>query len=191
LNVSEIAIIDEIIETGKLLKRNGLICSTDGNISVRNGDNIYITPGGYDKGGLRRNEIIKLDINKLNYNNDNKIKPSMEVNMHLHSYMKDKIIKAIVHTHAPFSTAFASKGILPDRDRLLESELLPDICIIDDYEPGSIELANEVSKKVKDYHIMLLKRHGVIVFSESLKVAYETIERFEFLCRINLYSKLL
>jgi len=191
LNVSEITIIDEIIEIGKSLKRNGLICSTDGNISVRNGDNIYITPSGYDKGGLKRNEIVKLDIKKLEYNVDSEIKPSSEVNMHIRSYMNDKIIKAIVHTHAPFSTAFASKGILPNRERLLESELLPDICMIDDYEPGSIELANEVSKNVKDYHIMLLKRHGVIVFSESLKMAYETIERFEFLCRVNLYSNLL
>lgn len=191
MDVFEIAIIDEIIETGKSLKRNGLLYSTDGNISVRNGDIIYITPSGYDKGELKRNEIIRLDINRLEYNVDSRIKPSTEVNMHLHSYMNDKIIQAIVHTHAPFSTAFASKGILPSRGGLLESELLPNICLIDDYNPGSIELANEVSKKVKDYHIMLLKRHGVIVFSESLKMAYETLERFEFLCRINLYSKLL
>ena len=188
--VKETDIRFEIVYAGKRLKEGGLVTSTDGNISIKDDKYIFITPSGYNKGELNESDIIKISIDAERI--DNVIpKPSMEFFMHQFIYRKRPDIRAIVHTHAPFSTSFAVKGSIPDYSLLLESEYLPEASLLGEFKPGSMELARAAGDTSKNYDIILLKKHGVIVLGKDMKKVLEITERFEFLCRINIYSKLL
>lgn len=48
--VKETDIRFEIVYAGKRLKEEGLVTSTDGNISIKDDKYIFITPSGYNKG---------------------------------------------------------------------------------------------------------------------------------------------
>ena len=188
--VNEFIIRNEIVNAGKRLKSEGLIVSTDGNISFRGKDCIFITPSGYDKGDLRDEDIVRVD------NGSKSIegilpKPSMEIFMHMAVYENRNDINAIIHTHAAFSTVFAIRGISPDYGVLLESEMLPKAVILGEYKPGSRELAEQVGQAGGESNIILLKKHGIVVLGENMEKALETVERFEFLCKVNIFSNLL
>ncbi|NIA22763.1 MAG: hypothetical protein GWP03_01135 [Proteobacteria bacterium] len=188
--VKEKDIRAEIVYAGKRLKEEGLITSTDGNISIRFNNHIFITPSGYAKGEVSEDDIVKINLDAKKTENFTP-KPSMEFFMHQSIYKRRPDIEAIIHTHAPFSTSFAVKGIIPDYSLLLESELLPGAAVVGEFKPGSMELAREAGKISGNHDIMLLKKHGIIVLGKEMKKVLESTERFEFLCKINIYSRLL
>ena len=73
----------QIIEAYKRHLDLGLNVGSEGNISVRKNDLIYITPSGIDinKIGKKHISVISLDGFK-----ENKIKPSSELDLHLMLY---------------------------------------------------------------------------------------------------------
>ncbi len=187
---NEAAIENVIIQAGKRLHSAGLIASSDGNISVRKNNRIYITPSGVNKGFLKKNDIVSVPVEIVSIE-DITPKPSIEFFMHKAVYEGRSDINAVIHVHSPFSTVFAARGILPDYSTLLETKLLPKADIVAEFEPGSIELADAVGKSAKEYDLILLKRHGLVAMGADMDIALNNIERFEFLCKIDLYLKFL
>jgi len=76
-----------------------------GNLSVRDGNNVYITPSGICKGFLKEDMIVKTDMNGNIL--EGMYKPSSEIKLHLEAYKKRKDIYSVVHAHPPYTTAYA------------------------------------------------------------------------------------
>lgn len=75
---------DKIVKILKKLIKNGLTTISGGNISIKSGDSIYITPKGIDKGNLQQDDIV--------YTTDGKIwkgkfSPSTEYPFHCIMYV--------------------------------------------------------------------------------------------------------
>ena len=164
--------IKEIISVSNEIYDKGLVPGKAGNISKRikssNGDIVAITPTLKSLANLKEEDIVLVD---MNGNVLSKGKPSSEVNMHLEIYKKRPDVNAIVHTHSTYATgfAFSDKKI----KRLegfgeIKNEYLPYI----EYEkPGSAQLAKNASEKIIGEDVLILKKHGVICVSDSLKEA--------------------
>ena len=164
--------INEIISVSNEIYNKGLVPGKAGNISKRikssNGDIVAITPTLKSLAILKEEDIVLVD---MNGNVLSKGKPSSEVNMHLEIYKKRPDVNAIVHTHSTYATgfAFSDKKI----KRLegfgeIKNEYLPYI----EYEkPGSAQLAKNASEKIIGEDVLILKKHGVICISDSLKEA--------------------
>ncbi len=164
--------ISEIISVSNEIYDKGLVPGKAGNISKRikssNGDIVAITPTLKSLANLKEEDIVLVD---MNGNVLSKGKPSSEVNMHLEIYKKRPDVNAIVHTHSTYATgfAFSDKKI----KRLegfgeIKNEYLPYI----EYEkPGSAQLAKNASEKIIGEDVLILKKHGVICVSDSLKEA--------------------
>lgn len=164
--------ISEIISVSNEIYDKGLVPGKAGNISKRikssNGDIVAITPTLKSLSNLKEEDIVLVD---MDGNVLSKGKPSSEVNMHLEIYKKRPDVNAIVHTHSTYATgfAFSDKKI----KRLegfgeIKNEYLPYI----EYEkPGSAELAKNASEKIIGEDVLILKKHGVICVSDSLKEA--------------------
>lgn len=98
---------DAIIETGRQLYLQGLTVGTDGNISCRVSDNaLWTTATGARKGFLTDEWLVKTDLQGSILEGIRK--PSSELKMHLCLYAHNPRARAAVHTHPPFSTAFAA-----------------------------------------------------------------------------------
>ena len=70
----------QIIETYKKHLDIGLNIGSEGNISIRDNQKVYITPSGIDIKDLKEKHISILDLDGIK---NNKIKPSSEVDLHL------------------------------------------------------------------------------------------------------------
>ena len=94
------------------LHAQGWVAACDGNVSLRTGKRILITPGGRYKGLVRADEIAEMDLDGRVLSGH----PSSERVMHLEIYRSCPEARAVVHAHPPFATAWTIA--FPEADEL-------------------------------------------------------------------------
>ena len=164
--------IKEIIDVSNEIYNKGLVSGEAGNISARfkseTGDFIAITPTLKSLSDLKEEDIVLVDFDGNSLTNG---KPSSEVNMHLEIYKKRDDVKGIVHTHSPYATGFAFSSKKIKRYEGFGEIKKPYLSSIEYEKPGTDELAKKASEGIADEDVLILKNHGVICVSDSLKEA--------------------
>lgn len=160
--------IYEIIAVGNEIYDKGLVSGKSGNISARFGDVVAITPTLKSLSNLNEEDIVLVD---MDGNVLTRGKPSSEVNMHLNIYKKRSDVTAIVHTHSPYATGFAFSNKRLKRLEGFGEIKNPYLSYIEYEKPGTDELAKSASEGIGDEDVLILKNHGVICVSDSLKEA--------------------
>ena len=160
--------IAEIIRVSNEIYDKGLVSGKWGNISARFGDAVAITPTLKSLSNLNEEDIVLVNMEGEVLTNG---KPSSEVNMHLEIYKKRPDVKAIVHTHSPYATGFAFSDKKLKRMEGFGEIKNPYLSSIEYKKPGTDELAKSASEGIGDEDVLLLKNHGVICVSDSLKEA--------------------
>ncbi|MCK5125693.1 MAG: class II aldolase/adducin family protein [candidate division Zixibacteria bacterium] len=177
-------IVNKIAEIGASLYRKGMIAGTDGNISARiNSTEILITASGKAKGALTEQDMVTVNLQGNVISSSGK--PSSEVNMHLHLYNKRDDIKACVHAHPPYTTAFAVAGVPLNEHILPEVALfVGDIAFTEFAFPGTNEVAESLDKYIQTHDAFVLKNHGLVTVGRSLTEAFHRQEIVEHFARI-------
>lgn len=181
----------EIVKICNLLYEKNFIKSTDGNVSVRIGENkILITPTNKSKFQLNPKDLVIIDLNGKKISG--KLNPSGEFRLHTTIYQCRKDVNAIIHAHPIYSTAFSVSGID------LMQNVLPEVVItlggvpLTEYATlYTEELPQSILKYVFKYNAILLKNHGVVTFDKDLFSAYYKLEKVEHLAQIIYISKTL
>lgn len=93
-----------VIAAAQRLNPLGINQGTSGNVSVRAGDGLLITPSGLPYDGLKPSQIVWMD---LDGRYDRKWQPSSEWRFHCDILRARPDIEAVVHTHAAKATALA------------------------------------------------------------------------------------
>lgn len=181
---------DDIVEVGRRLYARGLISGNEGNISVRDGDFLYVTPAGVCKGFLTPDMIVKADLEGQRVDGTHRV--STEVMMHTAVYRRRPDAMAVVHAHPPTATAFAVAGIPLDQPLIAEAVVtLGPVPVIPYGTPSTAELADNVSNAICDHQGLLLANHGALTVGDSAFRAWERMETVEQLARIALAARLL
>ena len=161
----------------------GLVVGSSGNVSLRAGDVIYITPSGIPYRYLRPELIVELDTNGNPLRGISE--PSSEWRMHLLIYREIPEVKAVVHTHSPYATAAAVKGrleCLHDEAALLFGREVP---VARHAPPGTWELARAAVEALKgERHVCLLSCHGAVATGSTLTEALHRAAALEEAARI-------
>ena len=160
--------MENIAQVSKSIYDKGLVSGKAGNISVRSGDVVAITPTLKSLGNLTSEDIVLVDLTGKVLT---KGKPSSEVNMHLEIYKARSDVKSIVHTHSPYATGFAFSQKKLKRLEGFGEIKNPYIQSVEYEKPGSMELALSVRDKIKDEDVLILKNHGVICVGDTLDEA--------------------
>ncbi|NUM33876.1 MAG: class II aldolase/adducin family protein [Candidatus Brocadiae bacterium] len=181
---TEIEIREEICNIGHRLYSQNYIVGTDGNMSARLPGNVLLfTPSGVCKGNMTPEQILKTDME------GNKIagqgKPSSEIQMHLMVYKHRPDVRAVVHAHPPFAVSLTIVG------ESLEKVLIPEVIVhlgsipTAPYQtPGSLALAQSLCPFLEKSDTILLARHGIVAFAETLTQAYYKLECAEYAAKI-------
>ncbi len=180
----------ELIEYGKLAGVKNFTPGFSGNLSARCGDKILITATGTANGYLSEDDfaLIDFDGNKI----DGDKKPSSEKMLHVEFYRQREDINYIFHVHSPYLTAFSAAGKALDKNILAEIVYCFDYIPLAEYAlPGSKELVVNTSKFFKDFDVVLMANHGVIVGGKDVKDAYLKLELCEAYAQTVLFSNLL
>ena len=148
----------DIVEVGRRLYARGLIGGNEGNVSVRKGDTLFVTPAGVCKGFLTPEMIVRTDLEGRPQGGG---RASSEILMHTAVYRRRADVRAVVHAHPPTATGFAAAGIPLDRPLIAEAVVtLGAVPIIPYGQPSTTELAQSVGDAICTAHALLMANHG-------------------------------
>lgn len=177
---------DQLVMIMQRIYGYGMTTTSGGNLSIldSSGD-IWITPGGIDKGSLHRNDIIQI---KPDGTIIGKHKPSSEFPFHQLVYRKRPDIKAVIHAHPPALVSFSIVRKIPN------TRLIPNVNMVcgevglAEYGlPGSLDLGEKVADVFeKGYDTVVLENHGVVVGAENLFKAFMAFETLDFCARLEI-----
>ncbi len=95
----------QLLSTAQRLHIIGLSAAATGNVSVRCGDDLLITPSGMDYAELQAEDMVRLDA--AGRVTDGQRRPSSEWRIHRDLYRARPEFGAIVHSHSACATAIA------------------------------------------------------------------------------------
>lgn len=171
---------DRIVTAYRRLADANLLPLSSGNISVRHGDDILITPTGASA-DLHADDLVVIDF-------DGRAKgsgiPSSEWAMHAEIYLQRPDAEAVVHTHGDACTALSChRRALPPFHYMIASFGGSDVPCTP-YAPfGSRELAQHAGRALKERSACLLANHGMICLASSVEAAAKSALKLEMLVR--------
>ena len=185
-------ISERIVKAGRELYAHGLVKGTSGNISAKipGTDTFLIKPSGARLEVLKPEELVLVDHVGNKIRGESNV--SRETRMHAAIYRTRKDAQAVVHTHAPTSTAFgiAKTEILPLQIEMFM--LLPNgVPVIPFQPPGSESLAEAVQKKILDSDAVILENHGIVTVGSTIEAACSLNEMVEEGAKVQLLTMLL
>ena len=171
----------DVIEYANRMLTEGLVKGTSGNVSVRVGDQVAITPGSVSYPDITPDLVAIVD---LDGNHVGGGRPSSETPLHTLVY-RESDAEAVVHTHSIYATTLAcTVDELPAVHYMIHA-FGGDTVDVSDYERfGSDELAAAVHKALGDRRGVLLRNHGAVVHGPSLSRAYDLAVLLEWLSEL-------
>lgn len=180
----------ELIEYGKLCGEKNMTPGISGNISARCSDGVLITVSGSANGYLSEDDFVLIDFDGNVIEGDKK--PSSEKMLHIEYYKQRSDINYILHMHSPYLSSFAACRIALDEPVMPENIFYFGQIPLAEYGlPSSKDLVEKTSVYFKDYNVILMANHGVIVGDSDLKSAYLKLELAESYAQVILNTKLL
>jgi L-fuculose-phosphate aldolase len=181
----------EIIEIGKRMYQKGYVVASEGNMSIRLGENrILVTPAGKNKGFLEDKDLVIVDLKGKKVSGN--LEPSSELKIQLFVYQRRKDVFAAVHAHSPYSLAFACAHI-PLSETLLPEVImfLGKIPLTPYATPTTEEVPNSLSPFIEKHNAFLLENHGVLTLGKDIYEAYNRLEMVERLAKVSLLCEIL
>ncbi|MBA4364645.1 MAG: class II aldolase family protein [Coprothermobacter sp.] len=180
----------KLVEIAKRLYERNMNAALGGNVSIRMGNEIAMTPAGINKGFMTEDDVVVVDMEGNKLRGDGK--PSSEGKMHYEIYKLRPDVHAVIHTHPPFAVGFAlAHHDLPD-DILPEATvLLGHVPCLPYVTPSTIELAREVAQGLAHRNAAFMANHGAITVGADLEEAYNRMELLEQTCMSVLYASVL
>lgn len=153
-------IIQELFE----LKKKGLLDRNNGNLSVKAGKGMIITPTGKYMGDIIESDLVYVkgvnESAKLVMSIGTK-QPSSEAIMHWLIYENFPKVGAVLHFH--------DETLLKNHKKFIETER--------HYDYGTLELAHEVMKTLKKSDFIILKEHGALAIGKDIESCHKLLEK--------------
>ncbi|MCB2212464.1 class II aldolase/adducin family protein [bacterium] len=169
----------ELIEVGQRLDQRTLISGTEGNVSVRLGqDSILITQSGTMLGRLMQEDFVRVGLSSGELL-DKHGKPTSELGAHLSAYRSDPNIQAIVHAHPRSCVALTLRGWTLEGIPLPEAAYaIGSVPTCAFAVPGSDEGGEVMAQWAAKRDALVFDRHGAFTFG---KTPFEAQARMEML----------
>jgi L-fuculose-phosphate aldolase len=159
-----------LVDHARRLVAGGYVVGADGNLSVRDGDSILITPTriAYDR--LSPEDIVTMDADSR----------SSEWAVHSAVYAVRSDVNAVIHAHPVYAC------VLAVRDERLE-ELLDEVAAVlggavevaEYASSGSAELGYNAVAALGGRHAVILANHGAVTVGADLEEAFYRLEVLE------------
>jgi L-fuculose-phosphate aldolase len=178
-----------VARTMRSVYERGLTTLSGGNISALSPEgDIWITPGGVDKGSLGPEDIVRAG---REGNADGTRRPSSELPFHRAAYLSRPGIGALLHAHPPALVAFSAARRLPDPDFLPSLGPACGRLGIADYAlPGSDALGEAVAARLAEgCDAVILENHGVVVAGACLSEAFRRFVALNALARMEIAAR--
>ncbi|GEC04339.1 aldolase [Streptomyces spinoverrucosus] len=172
---------EQLVATARRTVADGLVVGTSGNVSVRVGDTILVTPSGVPYDRLTPDDMTGVDLDGRQVRGT--LVPTSELPMHLAVY-RTTDARAVVHTHAVHATAVST--LVPELPLIhyMAAALGGPVRVAPYATYGTDELAENMLRALSDRSGCLLQNHGTITYGTTLPQAYDRTAQLEWMCRL-------
>lgn len=175
---------ERVCELGRELLERELTRGTGGNVSVRAGSGIAVSPSGIPYGDVTP-EMVPL-VDESGDPVDGEWEASNETPMHAQIYRERDDAGGIVHTHSPYASTFASLGQAIPATHYLVAYAGREVPVAGYAHPGTEELGQlAVGALGDDHDACLLQNHGVVALGEDGGDALETAVMVEYCAQVH------
>lgn len=161
----------------KLLYERGLVSAFAGNVSVRAGSGMVITPSGLHRALIDKEDIVVIDLEGRKV--WGKRRPSSEWRMHAAIYMTRSDVDAVVHAHPVNLVSLTMRGKELKGPLELSVFFGGSVPVVEELPPGSEELASRVVEVLGQGRAVVLKAHGAVTVGRDVWEAEGLIEVLE------------
>jgi L-fuculose-phosphate aldolase len=170
-----------VAETGRRMTADGLVTGTAGNVSVRVGDLVAVSPSGMDYQAIRPEDVCVVDLAGAAV--DGPHRPSSETPLHLTVYATTDA-RAVVHHHGLHSTAIsvALQSLPAVHYYITRLGGSPRVAPYATY--GTPELAAAVESALQGRTAALMQNHGAVAYGDTLEQAYDRAHLVEWLAQL-------
>jgi L-fuculose-phosphate aldolase len=172
---------ERVADACRRLAAAGQVIGTGGNVSERCGDVFAVSPSGAHLGELEAERVTVVDLDGAVVAGD--LPPTSELDLHLGIYRRYDA-GAVVHTHAPVSTALSC---VIDEVPCIHYQmlLLGGAVRVAPYATfGTPELAAATLDALEGKLAALMANHGAVVHGPSLAKALELSDLLEWACGV-------
>jgi L-fuculose-phosphate aldolase len=171
----------QVAEAARSLAAAGLVSGTSGNLSVREGERIAVSPTGAVLADLQPEQVTVIDLDGAVVGDG--LAPTSEVDLHLEVYRRYGA-GAVVHTHAPMATALS---VVLDEVPVVHYEMLllgGPVRVAPYRTFGTRELAQEVADALEGRTAALMSNHGTVTWGGDMAGALRATEVLEWACTV-------
>ncbi|WP_326649076.1 class II aldolase/adducin family protein [Streptomyces sp. NBC_01750] len=172
---------EDLVATARRTAAEGLVVGTSGNVSVRVGGLVLVTPSGVPYDRLTSEDAVAVDLDGNQVLGD--LAPTSELPLHLEVYRNTGAV-AVVHTHAVHATAVST--LVPELPLIhyMAAALGGPVRVAAYALYGTEELAENMLSALRDRTGCLLQNHGTVTYGDSLDQAYDRTAQLEWMCRL-------
>jgi L-fuculose-phosphate aldolase len=163
------------------LAGEGLVIGTAGNLSVRAGEHVVVTPTGCLLSDVSPDEMAVVDLDGSPLDGP---APTSELGLHLGVYQRFDWAGGVVHTHSPMATAI---GCVLDELPPIHYQMLSlggAVKVAPYATFGSDELHEHVLAALEGHTAALMKNHGTLTCGTGLDSAVEATLLLEWACSL-------
>ncbi len=172
---------EDLVGHGRDLVSSGLCVGTSGNLSIRCGEVVVLTPSGipYDRLQAEAMCVVTLDGEIVEAPSP----PSSETPMHLAVY-RSTPAKAVVHTHSPYATVLSTVVQELPPIHYVIAGLGGSVRVAPYATFGSRELAENMAQGLEGRTAVILQNHGTITYGHTLEQAFSRSVTLEWLATL-------
>ena len=185
------SVLEQLCDVAGSLFERGYAHGSTGNISVRFGEEVWVTPTGQSLRRLAPERLARLDMGGQRLNEN---QPSKEHPFHTAIYRRRPEARAVVHLHSTYAVALSCLEAFKGDESL--APLTPyyymrvaPLAVLPYFRPGSPGLAEAIERVAAEHHSMLLRNHGLICAGASLSEAADRAEELEQTARLHFFLR--
>ena len=178
---------EDLVAYARRMAPDDLAPGTSGNLSVRRGELMAITPSGMPYERMTPADICLVRTSDAALLSGPR--PSTETPMHLAMYQASGAT-AIVHTHSPFVVALST--VLDELPAIhyAMADLGGPVRVAPYIRFGTDQLAASAATALAGRSAVILRNHGALTCGPTLARAYERARTLEWLARVYWYARL-
>lgn len=171
----------DLVATARRSAADGLVVGTSGNVSVRVGELVLVTPSGVPYDRLTPGDTVAVDLDGRQV--VGRLRPTSELPMHLEIY-RNSTARAVVHTHAVHATAVST--LVPELPLIhyMAADFGGPVRVAPYAMYGTDALAEHMVRALRDRTGCLLQNHGTVTHADTLDKAYDRTAQLEWMCRL-------
>lgn len=182
---------ERILATCRHMVESQLVLWSAGNVSVRSGDALVVTPSGVPYADLLPDDMVEVDVASGAVAGARQ--PTSELGLHLGLMRALPDVGAIVHTHSKHALALAvARQSIPFICNESLGTRAREILVTDFAPPGSTGLADACLGAFRTQpgsRAVLLANHGVVAIGPDLESAYVVAQQVEWVAEVYVMAR--